>query len=219
MEKLQFLAELAVIAFARLFDHFAPMGQFLRSGEGDAVDALQLRIALIALVIGAGHRSQRKGTDPSRRFHVRPGAEIGESAVAVETDFFTLRNAFEDIQLVAAGHPALAERGELAGATEFHRLGPADHTTFEWLVLRDDLSHLCFDPGEILGRDAVPQIDVIIKSLLHRRPRRELCLGPDAQNGLGQHVGAGMTQGFQFVHRATSTASSASSTGIPSSTR
>ncbi len=68
------------------------------------------------------------------------------------------------------------------------------------VVRLDLLLHLLLDPREVLGRDAVGQLQIVIKAVLHRGTGGELSLGPDLQNGRGKHVGARMAQGLEFSH-------------------
>ena len=69
------------------------------------------------------------------------------------------------------------------------------------MVGLDLLLHLRLDGREVLGRDAVRQVDVVVEAVLDRRPGGELGVGPEAQDGGGHDVGAGMTKGFDFSHR------------------
>ena len=62
----------------------------------------------------------------------------------------------------------------------------------------DLLFHLGLDLLEILGRDAVAEFHVVVKAVLDRRTGSELGVGPEAQDGRGEHVGAGMPDAFQF---------------------
>ena len=114
VEKLQFASEFAVIALTRLFLHDAPLLEFPGGRKGDAVNALELGILLVALVVGAGHRGESEGADLPGRLDVGTGTKVGERAVAVEADFLAFGNAFEDIELVTAGNSSPAQRGELA---------------------------------------------------------------------------------------------------------
>ena len=54
-EKLQFLAELAMVALLRFLEHREVFVELRLVLEGGAVDALELRILFVAFVIGAGH--------------------------------------------------------------------------------------------------------------------------------------------------------------------
>ena len=49
--------------------------------ERGAVDALELRVLLVALVVGAGHGGELERADVAGAHHVRPGAEVDEIAV------------------------------------------------------------------------------------------------------------------------------------------
>ena len=83
-EKLEFFAELAMVALFRFLEHgevFVELGLIL---EGGAVDALELRIALVAFVVGAGEVRELERADIAGAHHMRPGAEIDELAIAVE---------------------------------------------------------------------------------------------------------------------------------------
>ncbi len=63
------------------------------------------------------------------------------------------------------------------------------------------LLHLRFDLFEIIGRDAVGEIHVIVKTVFHRRPGGELCLRPDLKNGGGKYMRGRMAETFEIGHR------------------
>ena len=44
------------------------------------------------------------------------------------------------------------------------------------------------------------RLDVVVKPVLDRRPGGELGVGPEAQDGRGQDVGAGMADALQVGH-------------------
>ena len=67
----------------------------------------------------------------------------------------------------------------------------------------DLLFHLRLDFLEVLGRDAVRQLDVVVEAVLDRRAGGELRFRPEAQDGGGQDMGAGMADAFQLGHRRT----------------
>ena len=75
-----------------------------------------------------------------------------------------------------------------------------DDRALEDVVRLDLLFHLRLDLLEILRRDPVRQIDVVIEAILHRRPGGELRLRPDAQDGRGQHVRGGVAQALDVGH-------------------
>ena len=219
MKQLQFAPELAVVALARFLLHDAPVFEFLRLCESYAVNTLQLRILLVALVIGTRHRRQCERADFSCRSHMRSSAQIREGAVAVKRDLLAVGNALEDVELEAARHTALTQRRQLASAPQLHRFGARHHAAFEFLIFHDDFCHLGLDLRKILRRDAVRQIHIVIKTLLDRRTGCKLSFGPNTQNRLGEHMSAGMAQSFEIRHRPDSVASSANITGISFSMR
>ena len=101
-EKLQFLAELAMVALLRFLEHGEVFVELRLVLEGGAVDALELRVLLVAFVVGAGDVGELERADVSRAHDVRAGAEIDELAVAIERDRFARRNVFDDIELELA---------------------------------------------------------------------------------------------------------------------
>ena len=86
-EKLQFLAELAMIALLRFLEHREVIVEFLFRFERGAVNALQLRILFVAFVVSAGDARELERADVSRAHDVRAGAKIDEVAAAIERDF------------------------------------------------------------------------------------------------------------------------------------
>ncbi len=199
-EELQLLAQLAVIALLRLLDHGEVVVELLLGREGDPVDPLQLRIPLVALVIGAGDVGQLERADPAGIGDMGPGAEIDESAVGIKTDRRPLGNVLKNIELELARLGPLAQGRQPSGAGQHLRLGPAHLGTDERLPRLLDRGHLLLDPGEIVRADPVGQLDVIIESLLHRRTGGELGLRPKFKQSGSQDVGSRMANRFEFVH-------------------
>jgi len=46
----------------------------------------------------------------------------------------------------------------------------------------------------------VSEIDIMVENVVDRRSGCELGLGPDTQDGIGQHVGAGVPDGLEIGH-------------------
>ena len=44
------------------------------------------------------------------------------------------------------------------------------------------------------------QLDVVVETVFDRRAAGELGVGPEPQDGGGQHMGAGMPDALQFTH-------------------
>ncbi len=110
---------------------------------------------------------------------MRPGAEIDEIAVAIERNFFVRRNVFDDVELEFARLGSFAQRSKPAFFAEGKRFVPRNFDSFERMVRFDFVFHLGLDFFEIIRRDAVGKIHIVIKAVLHRRPRSELRFRPD----------------------------------------
>ena len=123
---------------------------------------------------------------------MRACAEIDEIAVAIERDFFVRRNVFDDVDFKFARLLSIAQRGEAAFLAELERFVARYLCALERMVGFDLLFHLCLDLFEILRRNAVRKIDIIIETVLDRRPGGELRLGPYFQNRSRQDVRRGM---------------------------
>src|SRR5947207_347933 len=91
-----------MVALLRFLEHreiFVELGLVL---EGGAVNALKLRIVFVAFVVGARDAGELERSDVAGAHYVRPGAEIGKLAVAIERDFFALGNVLDDVELELA---------------------------------------------------------------------------------------------------------------------
>src|SRR6185436_9986203 len=124
-----------------------------------AVNALELRILLVALVISAGDAGELERADVARAHDVRAGAEIGEFAVAIERDFFALGNVLDDVELELARLRPLAETAQGTTVGHVERFGARDGDALERMVRLDLLLHLRLDLLEVLGRNPVTQFE------------------------------------------------------------
>src|SRR5208337_4902638 len=100
-------ADLAMVAALRLLDHLEILVEGGLVLERRAVDALELRVALVALVVGAGHAGELERADVAGAHHVRPGAQVNEIAVLEISDLLALGNGFEvaDLELARIAWP------------------------------------------------------------------------------------------------------------------
>src|SRR5205823_8220850 len=104
---------------------------------------------------------------------------------------FAFRNVCEIAELELAWIArSLAQRSEPAALRVLHCLLARDDDFLERMVRFDLLLHLLLDLRKIFGRDAVAEFHVVIKAVLDRRAGRELGVGPEAQYGGGEDVGA-----------------------------
>ena len=189
-----------MVALLRFLEHgevFVELGLVL---EGGAVDALELRVLFVAFVVGAGDVREFERADVAGAHDVRAGAEIGEFAVAIERDFFALGNVLDDIEF------ELARRRPLTKGTKDTTLGHGEglvarqNYALEDMVRFGFLFHLGLDLLEIFGRDAVVEFEVVIETVLDRRTRGELRVGPDLEDGRRQHVGSRVPQALDVGH-------------------
>src|SRR5579885_2407950 len=199
-EQLQFAAQFTVVALLRFLEHGEVVVEFLFGFERRSVNALELRIALVPLVIGAGHTGELERADFARARHVRSGTEIDEIAVAIERDGFARRNVLDDVQFEAAWLRPLTQSSEAAFFPERERFIARDFDALERMIRLDLVCHLRLDLREIIRRNAVGQIDVVIETVFHRWAGGKLRLRPDFQNGRSQHVRARMAQSFDVAH-------------------
>jgi hypothetical protein len=202
-EELEFFAELAVVALLRFLEHGevgVELGAIL---EGGTVDALELRVLLVAFVVGAGDVRELERADVAGAHDVRAGAEIGEVAVAVEGDFFALGNVLDDVELELARRGARPEAAQFAGLRQCQRFAATNDNALEGVVRFRLLLHLGFDLREVFGRDAMRELDVVVEAVLDRRTRGELRLGPDLQDRGGEHVRGGMAKTLDIGHLCT----------------
>ena len=199
-EEFQFLAEFAVVALLRFLEHREVFIELSLVLEGGAVDALELRVLFVAFVVGAGDVGELERADVAGAHDVRAGAEIGEFAVAVERDFFALGNVLDDIEFELRGRRPLTKGAKDTTLGHGQSFVARQDDALERVVRFDFLFHLGLDLLEIFGRDAVVQFDVVIESVLDRRTRGELRLGPDFENGGRENVRSRMAQALDVGH-------------------
>ena len=168
--------------------------------EGGSVNALELGIALIALVVGAGDMGELERANVTGAHHMGSGAEIGEFAVAEQSDRFALGDILDDIEFEFGRGASRGEGGEFPTLRHGDRVDAGDFHTLKNMVRLDLFFHLLLDPGEILGRDAVRQFDIVIEAILDRRTGGKLGLRPDFQDRRGEDMGGGMADAFEFSH-------------------
>ena len=168
--------------------------------DGGAVDALKLGIVFVTLVVGAGDVSELEGPDVAGAHDVRAGAEIGKVPVFVQGDDFALGDALDDIAFELRGFGTLGQGGEASLLRKGDGVVAGNLGALKRVVRLDLLFHLLLEAGEILRGNAVRKFDVVIKTVLHRRTGGKLRLGPDFQDGRGQHVRGGVADAFEFSH-------------------
>jgi len=189
VEQLQVLAQLAMVALLGLLQHAEVVRQVVLRRPGCAVDALQLLVAVIAAPVGAGHLHQLEELQLARGRHVRAPAQVGEAALGVQRDILARRDAGDDLGLVG-----LADALEVGDG-----LVARQHRAHDLLVLLRELRHLGLDRREVLGRERALVGEVVIEAVLDDRADRDLRVGEQLLDRIGQQVGRRMADHLQPV--------------------
>src|SRR5207253_8776462 len=109
---------------------------------------------------------------------MRARTKIDELAVAIERDFFVGRNVLDDVELEFAGLGTFTQRCEPSLFSKIQCFIPRNLDALEWMVRFDLLFHFRLDLLEIIRRNAVRKVKIVIKTVLHGRSRSELGFRP-----------------------------------------
>src|SRR5205823_7770233 len=108
------LAELAVVARARLVELLEVILQLFLVGPRGAVDALQHGVALVAAPVRARHREQLEGAEPAGGGDVRPAAEIEPLALPIDGERLVAGDRLDELDLVLLAELAEGVDGLIA---------------------------------------------------------------------------------------------------------
>ena len=185
-EKIQFLAQLAVVALLSLLQHMQVGVQFLLLLESRAIDALQHLVIGIATPVRAGHALQLDGLDLARGNNMGPGAQIRKLALAIHGNGGIFRQVIDKLHLVALA----------LFLEEFQGFGAAHFLAGKCQVLLDYLLHFLLDIPQISIRQLTLHIEIIVKPVFNGRADCQLHLAVlvQALHCLGQDVGSRMAQ-------------------------
>ncbi len=168
-----------MVAAPGLLDARQVLVELLLRGEGDAVDALQHRVALVATPVGARGLQQLEGADLIGALHVGPAAQVLELAVAEHRDGLAFRDVAE------ARHLELFSELREAPA----RLVAGHHLAGEHGLARDDARHLFLDARQVLGREGALHEEVVLELLaVIAAADVDLRLGEEPLHGIGHDV-------------------------------
>ena len=159
VEKVELLAELAVVALLGFLDALDVRVELLLVGPCGAVDALQLLVLRVATPVRAGNAGQLERLEEARVRHVRTAAHVDVFLVIVEAHLLFIGHVLDQAQLVVLA--ALLEHVDHFGARR--------HLLDDVVVLVDELAHALLYRGEIVGRERALVPDVVIEAVVDDR--------------------------------------------------
>ena len=181
VEQVHLAAELAVVALRGLLQLMQVLLQLLRVGEGRAVDAGHHAVGGVAAPIGAGRRHQlERLADLAGGRPVRAAAQVGPLALPVDRERLAFRDQVDQLDLVG-----LAGRLEMGAG-----LLARPFLTREGPVAANDLAHLLLDRLQVVRRERLGAVEIVVEAVGDDRSDGDLRVGPDLLHGLGQHVRA-----------------------------
>ena len=192
-------ADFAVVALLGLLQHVHVLVELFLGGKGDAVDAGEHLVVLVALPVGARDAGELKGLEGLGVADVGADAHVDVVALLVEGDAGVVVQVADVLDLVLLA--ALLHKGDGLGA------GLLVHGELE--VLLDDLLHLGLDRGEVVlaDLDALGQVDVVVEAVVGRGAVGKVGLGVQALDGLRHDVRGGVADDVrdlvlrEFGHR------------------
>src|SRR5439155_23089721 len=130
-----------------------------------------------------------------------PGAQIDEIAILVIGNWLAFRDILQvpEFELARISR-SLTQSAQPTALRILYSLFARDDDLLESMVRLNLLFHLLFDLREILGRNAMRQLQIVIESGLDRRAGSKLCFGPNPEYGRGHDVGARVADALQLRH-------------------
>ena len=178
-----------VIAPLGFFQAMQVFVELFLGEKARAVDALQLRVALLALPVRARNVHQLERLDFSRGRDVRPAAEIDEFSGGVKRHHRLGRLFLHQFALESLiGLAVQLDRFRLG-----HQLALVGH------VLRGDLVHLLLDALQVFRRERLLAQEFVEKSVVNRRPDAQFHVGKKLQHRRGKQVRRRMAKHLQRV--------------------
>ena len=157
-EQAELLAQLAVIALLRLFQHVEVLVEFVLLRECGAVNTLQHLLGGIAAPVSAGnvHQLDAVALYAAGGVQMRTCAQVSELALLVEGNGSVFRQIVNQLYLVRL----LALFHELDG------LCARQLEALELLLLLADLAHLCLESIEVLLREGERRIKIVVEAVV-----------------------------------------------------
>ena len=186
-EVFQFPAQLVVVTLLGFLQLVQVLFQHGSLGECDGIDTGQHLVFLRTSPVCAGAGQKLECLDGASGHQVRAGAKVGEIALLVERDGFTL------------AHVLLAQL-HLVRLIHFfqlcHSLFRRQIELFQLFVCLDDLLHLGLDLGQFLLAERVFYVKVVVETAVDCRADGQLCLRIQVLDCLRQHVRSGVPECF-----------------------
>jgi hypothetical protein len=160
--------------------------EIVRFFPGRAIDAREHLVVLVTAPVGPGDRHQFDGgrVDLPGIVHVRATTEVHERIMLIDR---YLRFDIQRISVLveAALFQSLDQFQFIRLAFEdFARFLGGQHFLLEVVMTGDDLAHAFFKLGQILLRDRLRQLEIVVKAVLDRRTDRVLGFRKFFQDGL-----------------------------------
>jgi hypothetical protein len=114
---------------------------------------------------------------------VRARTKVSEVPVAIQRNFFAVRYSLQDIELEFAWGGPGSECAQSTFFRQFEGLLASEHNLLERLVLLHDFLHFRLDFVEVSRRKMMIHFQIVVETVLDWRPRSELRLRPDPQDG------------------------------------
>ena len=155
--------------------------------ERRAVDARELRVLRVAAPVCAGQRRELDGLDRIGALQVRTAAEVDEISLLVQRN-----RAFgivDELDLVGLAVCLEAHAGRI----------PIDRRALPGAALLDLAVDLILEALEVLVRDRLGEVEVVVEAVVDRRADRDLGTRIEPLHGLGQQVGGRVPQYVERV--------------------
>ncbi len=166
-EQLHLSPDAAMVALLGLLNAIKIRLQILLVRKSSAINALQHRILLVAAEIRPGDRQELDRPNLAAVLNVRAAAQIQEVADLVQADDFAFGNIIQPGQLKRLPQISKFLMGFLAG--HFHAL--------ERQLAPQHLAHFLLNLFQILGRQTMRHVKVVVEALFGGRPNVKLGIG------------------------------------------
>ena len=188
VEEIELHAEPAVVAALGFLDPRHDGVDLGLAVGHDAVDALEHLILLVAAVVATRHAHQLDDADLLGVRHMRAAAHLGVVAHGVGAYRLALGDVAEAVEFVALP-------GEHRLALRARNLRPDER-----LVQGDEPGDFRLDLGEVLGADAVRQIEIVIETVVGGRPDIDLHVLENVLDRARRQMRRRMPAFFQSSH-------------------